>query len=350
MAPTLRRSAAADKAESEVDEAIAASIVAPAAVVVAASEHVPSAQRPRVELPAAAQFPITVLLSFAAASMGYSVLGELSKGELAAVTRTQETWQEVGLLATWRVLELTLGWFGGLDSLDVALMDLLSHGPSLYLLVRFYTLSPATAISALAIDVVSAAVPFYLFRPLSDVHRASPNLPNRELLDAPLQLYTTALSSVIYSVTLVLSLRFLLPRIFVLYFSHIPTLEPAYAASYTSVLPVTLLFGAAASLFIFAPFATTGKAKEDDKIGEFDPAEASLGQTVWWNFWGYTAKAKVVIRRTALITVLTGVNTYLNCTMNIYGVEPTGAAIYSLVWVVAALFTGMSLGLVGEDE
>lgn len=192
-------------------------------------------------------------------------------------------------------------------------------------------------------------MPFYFLRPLSAVHRHAASLPNRELVDLPLQLLTTALSTGIYTVTLVLSLRFVLPRILVLYFSGLPTVEPAYTASYATVLPVTLLFGAAASTFIFAPFATTGKAKEDDKISQFDPAAASLGQTVWWNFWGYTAKTKVVIRRTAITTLVTGVNTYLACSKTINGVDPAGASAYAAVWVFAALCTGVGLGMVGGD-
>lgn len=221
--------------------------------------------------------------------------------------------------------------------------------PQLYLLTTFYSLSPAAALSALAVDVLSAAVPFYLLRPLSDVHRPSAKVANRELIDLPLQLYTTALSTGIYTVVLVLSLRFLLPRILVVYFSGLPSLEPAYTATYATVLPVTVLFGAAASTFIFTPFATTGKSKEDDKIQQFDPVKASLQQTVWWNFWGYTAKTKVVIRRTAAAVLVTGVSTYLACTMAIYGVESTGAIAYAAVWVVAALCTGLGLGLVGGD-
>ncbi|KEY70262.1 hypothetical protein S7711_04370 [Stachybotrys chartarum IBT 7711] len=344
MAPTSRRSAA--EAEVAEDRVIAETIVAPAAALVAASEHPQHAARRNATVPVVAQFPLAAIMSFAAASMGYSLMNELTGSELSAAIRTQDTWAEVGVLATWRLFELALGWFGNLDSIDVATMDLLSHGPSLYLLSTFYNLSPGTALGALAVNTVSAAIPFYFFRPLSGAH-ASPAV--REFVDLPLLVYTTALSSAIYTVTLVLSLRLFLPRILILYFDRIPSLEPAYAASYAATLPVTLLLGAAASAFIFTPFAATGKAKEDDRIGEFDPVEASLSETVWWNFWGYTAKAKVVIRRTAIVMLLTGVNTYLNCTRTMYGVESKGALAYALVWVAAAFGTGVSLGLVGGE-
>lgn len=120
-------------------------------------------------------------------------------------------------------------------------------------------------------------------------------------------------------------------------------------ATYAAVLPVTLLFGAAASNFIFAPFATTGKAKEDDRIGEFDPASASLGETVEMNLWGYTAKTKVAIRRTAVACFVTAINTYLACTMTIYGIDSTGAGSYAGVWVFAVLCSGLGLGLVDGE-
>ncbi|KAL6896018.1 hypothetical protein HDV57DRAFT_35114 [Trichoderma longibrachiatum] len=300
-------------------------------------------------IPTLVQFPLVAAISFATASLGYSVVAELTQGELAGVSRSPGTREEIAILAGWRIFELALSWFGGLDGLDVAMMDFLSHGPAMYLLFAFYNLSAKTTIAALAVDVVSASVPFSLLRPLSAVHKPSSALPNRELIGWPLQLLTTGLSTSIYSVILVLSLRYLLPSIFVLHFEGLRNLEPAYSASYLAVLPVTLLFGVAASTFIFPPFATTGKTKEDERVTNFDPAEASLGETVWWNFWGYTTKAKVAIWRTAVTLLVTGVNTYLACAMTIPGVEKEGAAAYAGVWVFAALCTGLGLGLVGRD-
>ncbi|GJN77294.1 hypothetical protein PLIIFM63780_000784 [Purpureocillium lilacinum] len=340
MAPAKRSAksdaAVAAKAHEALDKVADAQAVVPAL----------RQQQQQGKLPVALQFPIAAALSFALASLGYSIVGEVSKGELVSVIHAQDTWGQVAILAGWRIIELAVAWFGNMDSLDVAMMDLLSHAPSLYLLATFYSLSPKTAVSALVVDVVSAAVPFALMRPLSEIHRPGKG-GNRELIDLPMQLYTAALSTGIYTVILALSLRLVLPRILVVYFSGLPSVEPAYSATYTAVLPVTGVLGAAASLFIFAPFATTGKSKEDDKLGKFDPVDATLGQTVRWNLWGYTAKTKVVIRRTAVAAFVTGVNTYLACTMTISGIESTGAVAYAAVWVVAALSTGLGLGLVG---
>lgn len=62
------------------------------------------ATRPRRgELPAVLKFPIATTLSFCIASLGYSLVGELSKGGLTSVSRSQDTWAEVAVLAGWRM-------------------------------------------------------------------------------------------------------------------------------------------------------------------------------------------------------------------------------------------------------
>lgn len=146
-----------------------------------------------------------------------------------------------------------------------------------------------------------------------------------------------------------LSSRFILPRVFVLYFGNLSTVEPAYNATHTTVLPVTLLFGIAASAFLFPSFATTGKTKDDDKVRQFDPVDASLGQTVWWNVWGYTTKTKVLIRRATLAVFATAVGTYLSTTATLSGVDCHGAMAYAAVWSTATLLTSIGLGFVGSE-
>lgn len=54
-------------------------------------------------LPPAARFSLATTLSFVLASLGYSLLDEVSNGDLAAVSRSQDTWAEIGLLASWRL-------------------------------------------------------------------------------------------------------------------------------------------------------------------------------------------------------------------------------------------------------
>lgn len=73
------------------------------AVAIATAKQANGAEVRRPKLPPAAQFPLAAALSFAMASLGYSLLGEMTKGELAAVSRSQDTWGEVAILAGWRL-------------------------------------------------------------------------------------------------------------------------------------------------------------------------------------------------------------------------------------------------------
>lgn len=219
----------------------------------------------------------------------------------------------------------------------------------LYLLATFYEISSASALAALAIDVVSVFIPFRALRGVSGAHAGGRSVPNREIITDPfIQVCTVALSSVVYSVTLFFAYKTFLPRVLVLYFQGIRTVAPAYHATYLSVIPVAMLLGLAAKIFIFTPFASTGQSEEDKELQRFDPVSASLWETFVFNTWGYTTKGKVGIARTAVVVVLTFVHTYLQCTKVITGVEATGAGSYAAVWAAAALFSGISLGLVGR--
>lgn len=80
-------------------------------------------------LPTALRFPIVAILSFSISSMGYSFINEFTKGELATITRTLETPRELGLMTSWRLTELALGWFANFDSVDLAALNFLSHSP-----------------------------------------------------------------------------------------------------------------------------------------------------------------------------------------------------------------------------
>lgn len=101
--PVLRRAAKAEEAQAA--QVVAKTHMALDTIADKAGEVETkvAAQRQRTRIPAAAQFPLAATLSFAMASLGYSLLGEVSKGELASVSRSQDTWGEVGVLAAWRM-------------------------------------------------------------------------------------------------------------------------------------------------------------------------------------------------------------------------------------------------------
>jgi len=223
-----------------------------------------------------------------------------------------------------------------------------------YLTSEFYGLRTLTAGAYLVVEVVSAFLPFLLLRHLSGAHSAAPGVPNGDIVvDRGIQVLTSLLASITYSVVLFLACRTFLPTTLVLGFEGIPTIEPAadavllgFGSPATQVL--FLLFGLAARTFIFTPTVTTPRTIEDEKADQFDPATASLGQTVAWNLWGYTTQTKVSILRTAVAMLVSGVSTYLQCWRAINGVESYGAAAYASIWVLAAMVTGLSLRYVGS--
>lgn len=66
-------------------------------------EEVPSKAARSARIPSLVVFPLVAGISFITASLGYSVVAELTNGELATVSRSQETPEEIYILAGWRV-------------------------------------------------------------------------------------------------------------------------------------------------------------------------------------------------------------------------------------------------------
>jgi hypothetical protein len=187
--------------------------------------------------------------------------------------------------------------------------------------------------------------PFQLLRPLSKAHSDPANAPNAELLtDKPIMVSTTLLSASIYTVTLYLAYATYLPTALIVHFDRLPSLEAAHEASYLHLLPVTVALGFAATMFIFTP-----SAAEPRESRRFDPASASLGETVWWNIWGWSKRTKAVIQRTFLLMLVTGVNTALQTALTVAGAEVKGAIAWAAVWVIAAGLTGIAMGAVGGE-
>jgi hypothetical protein len=205
------------------------------------------------------------------------------------------------------------------------------------------------------VDIVSSSVPFILLRPLAAAHSsAAAAVPNHELVvDRPIQAYTTLLAGAIYCVTLSTAYKTFLPRTLVVYFSGIPSIEPARSATTflfvsTPALVLSLLFGLAARTFIFTPVATTDPSQDDVGTARFDPMHATLRETLWWNLWGYSSQGRASVVRTGAAVLATALRTYLSCTITINGIDSYGAAVYASVWAFAAFLTGVGLGFVGR--
>ncbi|KAK6953026.1 hypothetical protein Daesc_005324 [Daldinia eschscholtzii] len=297
------------------------------------------------KLPKLIQFPLVTILSLSLAAVGYSLTWRYTKGPMAPHARLLTTWDDVGIVTGWRVFELALGWFGNYDGYDITALNILSHGPLLYLLNTFYEVPTSALLLTLAIETLATYIPFRLLRPLSTVHADPQHAPNADIVtDRPIVLLTTLLAGAIYSVTLFLAYTTYLPSYLVVYFTSLPTIASAHETTYVGLLPVTLALGFAARAFIFTPAEATASSRDKP----FDPVSASLRETVRWNFWGWSAQTKVVIQRTALLMLISGADTFVQTRFTVKGVETPGAAAWSSVWVIAAAVTGLALGAVGS--
>jgi hypothetical protein len=173
-------------------------------------------------------------------------------------------------------------------------------------------------------------------------------VPNRDIVtDYQVQAYTTILAASIYSVVLFAAYTSYLPVALVTYFNDIPTIQAAHDASMLSLLPLTLILGLAARSFIFTPVTASAPSLADAKASAFNPATATLGETLVHNVWSYGPRTKAVIKRTSALMLVSGVNTFVQCYFTIQGVEVWGALAYAAVWVAAAGVTGVALGVVG---
>ena len=105
---------------------------------------------------------------------------------------------------------------------------------------------------------------------------------------------------------------------------------------------MTLALGLAARSFIFTPAA----AASSEKAVPLETEAASLSETFWYNVWGYSERTRVVVKRTAVLMLVSGLNTFVQTFVTMEGVEAVGAAAYSGVWVLASAVTGLALGVV----
>ncbi|EKD13080.1 uncharacterized protein L3040_007163 [Drepanopeziza brunnea f. sp. 'multigermtubi'] len=304
------------------------------------------------KIPAVLRFPLVVVLSLMLSSLLYSFTPDYMKADLGRVSRSRQEWWEVWALVLFRTFELALGWFGNYDGYDLASLSLLSHGPPLYLLGSFYHVASTTVASSLVIDALTTYIPFRILRPLSLAHSASSSkysvpVPNADIVTSyEIQALTTGLVALIYAVTVYTSYATFLPVYLATYFEGIPSMTAAYASSFVAILPTTLVLGVAARSFIFTPAVTFAPSSRDAKNAAFNPETATLADTFWHNVWGFSARTKVVIKRTATVMLVTGLNTFVQTFVTVEGVEVMGAVVYSGVWVAAAGLTGVALGLV----
>jgi hypothetical protein len=67
------------------------------------------------QIPSALRFPLVVILSFGLSSLLFSIVAEVTAGDLAAISKHTESWLEITGLLGWKIVQLAVCWFGGFD-------------------------------------------------------------------------------------------------------------------------------------------------------------------------------------------------------------------------------------------
>lgn len=235
---------------------------------------------------------------------------------------------------------------------DLASLTLLSHFPPLYLLHQFYAIHATTIIASLAIDIITNYLPFRLLRPLLPAHEPTSTevpVPNRPIItNLPVRILTSLLAAAIYGIVLYASYASWLSVHLVTYFEGLKDISAAHSPAFPLLVLSLIGVGYAAREFLFTPFAGSTSDPRDAMAPPFDPATATLGETLRYNLWGYSKRSKFIITRTITLMLVTGLNTWLHTFVTIEGAENYGALGWSAIWVVSAAITGLAFWWVAD--
>ncbi|KAJ8609099.1 hypothetical protein MRB53_039298 [Persea americana] len=300
-------------------------------------------------------FPLIVATSLFTSAVLNTVVAQFTNLEVGQVSRTLTKEWQAGAVLAWKVLELALAWFSGLDESDILAFTVLTHLPQVYLLHTFY-LVPALPLAAhLATSLIANALPFRLLRRDLPAHTTGSPVTSSTLT----LVTTTILGSLLYIIPLYFSLDTWLPTHLAIHFDGLRTLDPAHSASVPSLVMLPLLslpLGLAARTFLFTTTAlnlpsttTSGQSTTGKPISVFDPAEASLAQTLEYNFlwWRYLSpRTRVWLERSTLLVFWTAANTGFLAYANIEGTEELGALGWGGLWSAGAAIASATLGWV----
>ncbi|KAI4236115.1 MAG: hypothetical protein L6R40_006240 [Gallowayella cf. fulva] len=306
------------------------------------------------KIPNILRFPTLVITSMIVSMAMYSFTSQFGAGDLATVNKRRDEWWEIVGLLAWKATELGIGWWGEYDGWDLASLTMLSHMPYLYLLTTFYAVRPTTMWLGLFVDVASTYLPFSLLRDSSPVHRSEAlksEVANRSILnDLPIKLYTSFLAAAVYGIVIYGSFRSWLPGFLIVHFEGLRDLSGAYEAALPGVTIGFLISGYAAQSFLFMPALGAKPDVHDMQMEDFDPETATLGETVWYNVWGYSKRSRTLIKRTATLVLVSAMQTGLRTIITVEGVELVGAAGWAAMWATAAILVGCSFWWVGDVE
>lgn len=217
--------------------------------------------------------------------------------------------------------------------------------------MTYYQITPLTASALVANEVLSIAIPTYLLRPVSAVHNPNAPLRNRYLLNSfQVQLSNNLLAIGVYVVVMFCALKTSQLNLFLITHFDLPTLEDAHRETPFMLIAKVAIAAYATRAFLLDPSIGAQPASGDaTPIEAFDPATATLPQTVKHNFWFFSRRTRTLIQQTAILSVFLSANTVQRC-LSLRGADSLGAAGYAGVWVLANVICAAWWVWVGDAE
>ncbi|RYO07648.1 hypothetical protein AA0121_g11668 [Alternaria tenuissima] len=309
----------------------------------------------RSRLPTALRVPILISLNMGINMLLWEFTANFLKPELGAVSKVPNEddvtsfYSPVARIAM-RFLTVWMTWYFNYDFYDVSALTVLTYAPFTYLLTTFYDISALTAAANISIEVLSFAVPTYLLRPRSIVHRSNEPLRNRFLLNSvQVQVSSSMLAAGVYVTILWAGLKSGLLNTFLVQYFDIPTLEAAHLETPVSILIKTVVVGIAAKAFLLNPSFAAQRSGTQTPADEFDPATATLPKTLEHNFFNFSKRTRTLIQQTLILNAFLFAGTVQRC-MTLIGTDVVGAVGYAGVWVAANTVVALWYGWVGDTR
>jgi hypothetical protein len=223
--------------------------------------------------------------------------------------------------------------------------------PYAYLLSTYYSITPLTVAANVVNEVIAITIPTWLLRSRSAVNNPNVPLRSRYLLNSSQVNFANTLLAVgVYVVVLFSTFQSSAFRSFLVTNLEVPTLEGAYAETAFSLVSKLLLAGVATKHFLLNPsLGATPTPGDATPVEVFDPATATLPQTVRHNFWFFSRRTRTLIQQTAIVSFFLLTNT-VKQSMSLKGTTFVGLAGYSGMWIFANIVCAGWWAWIGDAE
>ncbi|KAJ4304721.1 hypothetical protein N0V90_000248 [Kalmusia sp. IMI 367209] len=297
----------------------------------------------RTRLPAYARLPLLIFLNLALRTALWTAVDNVLGHELGAVSKQPENRDDLsdlreplGRLATTIAL-VSVAWQLRYDYFDIGALTAVINIPFAFLLTTYYNITHLTAIAQVANEVIAIVLPTYLLRPIADVNNPSVSIRNRYLLNSfQVSSSNILLALFVYATVLFTALQTNRLTLFLITHFDLPTVELAHDVGIVPLAGKLLLAAAATKAFLLNP--SIGAAPDSGAatpVKTFEPATATLPQTLKHNLWFFSRRTRTLVQRTSVLSLFLLANT-ISKDATLEGTDLVGSVGYSSVWIAAA--------------